>query len=53
MKLPNAKNAFVDMRKLTDYCLNPHHPRGRHKAYVFQNALGLTAADARCFMMLC
>lgn len=34
------------MRKLTDYCLNPDSPRGRHKARVFAAALGLTAVDA-------
>jgi len=27
-------------------CLNPAHPRGRHKARVFASALGLTAAEA-------
>lgn len=42
MKLPNAEHAFVDVRKLTDYCLNPEHPRGRHKARVFAAALGIT-----------
>lgn len=34
------------MRKLTDYCLNPDSPRGRHKARAFAAALGLTAAEA-------
>jgi hypothetical protein len=46
VKLPNAERAFVDVRKLRDYCLNPEHPRGRHKARVFASALGFTAADA-------
>src|SRR5204862_5130674 len=46
MKLPNAENSVVDIDKLRDYCLNPEHPRGRHKARVFASALGLTAADA-------
>jgi hypothetical protein len=46
MKLPNGDRAFVDIRKLTDYCLNPGHLRGRHKARVFAAALGLTASDA-------
>ncbi len=36
----------MDVVKLRDYCLNPRHPRGRHKARVFVSALGLTAADA-------
>ena len=47
MKLPNAERAYVDIAKLRDYCLNPAHPRGRHKAYVFARTLGLTAADAQ------
>jgi hypothetical protein len=34
--------AVVDEAKLHDYCLNPSHLRGRHKARVFQSALGLT-----------
>lgn len=36
----------MDIVKLHDYCLNPLHPRGRHKARVFRSALGLTQADA-------
>ncbi len=31
MKLPNAERAVVDLAKLRHYCLNPTHPRGRHK----------------------
>lgn len=46
MRLPNGDRAFVDIRKLRDYCLNPAHLRGRHKARVFAAALGLTADDA-------
>ena len=46
MRLPNGRRAIVDVRKLTDYCLNPDSPRGRHKARVFAATLGLTAADA-------
>jgi hypothetical protein len=46
MKLPNAAHAFVDIEKVQDYCLNPDHPRGKHKARVFQAVLGLTADDA-------
>ncbi|HKS97261.1 MAG TPA: hypothetical protein VJV74_14145 [Terriglobia bacterium] len=46
MKLPNGERALVDIAKLRDYCLNEHHPRGRHKARVFAAALGLRAADA-------
>jgi hypothetical protein len=43
MKLPNAEFAIVDLEKLIDYCLNPEHPRGKHKARVFEAACGLTA----------
>ena len=46
MKLPNADRAVVDIEKLRDYCLNPEHPRGRHKARVFASVLGLTERDA-------
>jgi hypothetical protein len=42
--LPNRP--LVDIRKLEDYCLDPEHPRGRHKARVFRDALGIGRADA-------
>ena len=46
MKLPNAERAFVDIRKLRDYCLDPASPKGRSKARVFLAALGLAQRDA-------
>lgn len=46
MKLPNGELAIVDAVKLTEYCLSLDHPRGRHKARVFEAALGITSADA-------
>ncbi len=46
MKLPNTERAVVAITKLRDYCLNPDHPRGRHKARVIAAALGLTAHHA-------
>jgi hypothetical protein len=46
MTLPGAEDAVVDIEKLRDYCLNPSHPRGKHKARVFQKALGYTQEDA-------
>ncbi|MBY0525002.1 MAG: hypothetical protein K2R98_16470 [Gemmataceae bacterium] len=46
MKLPNAHQAVVDIVKLREYCLSPDHPRGRHKARVFESALGITANQA-------
>ena len=41
MKLPNADRAVVEMQKLVDYCLDPEHPRGKHKARVFLSSCGL------------
>jgi hypothetical protein len=35
MKIPNAENAVVDIRKLKDYCLNPQHEEGKHKSRLF------------------
>jgi len=46
MPMPNAERAVVDIRKLRDYCLNPMHDEGQHKARVFATALGMTADDA-------
>ena len=46
MKLPNSDRAVVEIAKLRDYCLNPEHPHGKHKARVFAAALGLTADQA-------
>jgi len=46
MKLPNAENAVVDIVKLRDYCLNPNHPEGKHKARAFLEELGLERNDA-------
>ncbi len=46
MRIPNAENAVVDIRKLRDYCLNPLHDEGKHKARLFSAALGIIADDA-------
>jgi hypothetical protein len=46
MRLPNADQSVVDIRKLKDYCLDRLHPRGKHKARVFEHALGLTKENA-------
>jgi hypothetical protein len=46
VKLPNPERAVVDILKLRNYCLNPEHRRGCHKARVFAASLGLTADDA-------
>jgi Domain of unknown function (DUF6883) len=34
------------MEKLTDYCLNPDHARGKDKAWVFAAVLGITRDSA-------
>ena len=46
MKIPNPEKAVVEIRKLRDYCLNPEHRIGKHKARLFKAALGLTVEDA-------
>ena len=46
MRLPNHENAVIDIRKLTEYALDPESPRGRHKARVFRSALGMTRENA-------
>jgi len=46
MKLPNCEKAFVDIRKLTGYCLNITHERGKHKARLFSSILGFTSDNA-------
>ena len=46
MPLSNAEQAVVEIRKLREYCLNPSHPRGKHKARVFESALEPTREDA-------
>lgn len=46
MLIPNAENAIVDIRKLRDYCLNPDHDEGKHKARLFSSILDITAEEA-------
>ncbi|RPI13538.1 MAG: hypothetical protein EHM58_18295 [Ignavibacteriae bacterium] len=46
MKLSNFENAIVQIEKLSNYCLNNEHPRGKHKARVFKARLGLESKDA-------
>jgi hypothetical protein len=45
MGLPNGHRADLGT-KLEDYVLNPAHGEGRHKARVFESALGITLANA-------
>jgi hypothetical protein len=44
MKQPNGECADLGW-KLEAYALNPQHRDGRHKARVFESALGITLAD--------
>ena len=46
MRIPNGERAVLELAKLTDYCLSPVHPRGRHKARVFALKLGFTPENA-------
>jgi hypothetical protein len=41
VKLPGGERAALGT-KLEDYVLNPLHREGRHKARVFESALGIT-----------
>lgn len=43
--LPGADRAEIPREKLCDYALCPDHPDGRHKARVFQSALGISRWD--------
>lgn len=52
MPIPYADRAEVPIHKLRDYCLNPLHDEGKHKARVFASALGMTAADAESLRIL-
>lgn len=44
--IPNGSEAVVEFRKLTEYCLNPDHMNGRHKARVFRSVLGIDKGHA-------
>lgn len=46
MKIPNAENAYIDLRKLRDYALDPEHRVGQHKARLFMALLSMDADDA-------
>jgi hypothetical protein len=45
-RLPHGDEAILDIRKIEEYCMSPSHPRGRHKARVFRDALDLQRSDA-------
>lgn len=46
MKLTNGDKAEIPLQKIVGYCLNLEHPRGKHKARVFQSKLGITSENA-------
>jgi hypothetical protein len=37
-----VQTIHIDPRKLTEYALNPDHPHGLHKAWLFNKILGYT-----------
>jgi filamentous hemagglutinin len=43
--LPNCEHALIEDSKLVEYALNPHNERGRHKARLFESALGFNLAN--------
>lgn len=51
MILPNASLAIIDPGKIRDYCLNIEHPRGKHKAKIFQEVLGITKNDTQALIL--
>jgi hypothetical protein len=44
--LIGADKAIINPSKLTEYALNPVHPVGKHKARVFESALGFNKNNA-------
>jgi hypothetical protein len=45
--LPHFDQAVVQIEKLEDYVLNSEHPRGKHKARVFQSTLQIHRRHAK------
>ncbi len=45
--LINADKAKIDVRKFTEYALNPEHSVGGDKAVVFESALGYNLSNYR------
>jgi hypothetical protein len=44
--LLNAEHAVIEPNKLASYALDPTHPKGGHKARVFESALGYNSTNA-------
>jgi hypothetical protein len=45
--VPFREWAYVSEEKLKDYCLSPSHGRGKHKARMFRDRLGIELDDWR------
>lgn len=45
-KPPHPERAVVQIDKLVNYCLNPEHPSGKHKARIFKSSLNLGVESA-------
>src|SRR5437763_2910803 len=45
--LPSCERAVIEESKLVEYALNPHSERGKHKARVFESALGFNLSNWR------
>ncbi len=50
MKLPNGGQAFIDERKIIEYCLSEEHDDGRHKAHLFRRLLGIGMDNAELLL---
>lgn len=45
-RLRHSADLIFDVRKIEDHCLSPTHPRERHEARVFRQALDFERGDA-------
>ncbi len=52
MKLPNGEKAEIAIEKLINYCLNPEHSSGKHKARVFKSRLGITKNNVELLLQM-
>lgn len=52
MLLPNPEKCIIDESKIYDYCLSHDHPRGKHKAKVFEKTIGFTQNDGSLLIQL-
>ena len=52
MKLPNGDKAEIPREKLINYCLNPEHSSGKHKARVFKSRLGITQDNVELLLQM-